>query len=259
MEALMRFRMFSIGMTALLALMLAGTAEAAKKQAVLPTVESDATMEDGAVPIDEVASFCREQTSPGEGCQAILATVRTDAGRKVAAGPKRGVGQALRINTIVCQSYLCLGTPDRDDITGRPVAGTKIEAKAANDIVTGGQGDDIVNGEGGDDDIRAGEGADTNAGNGSADAIFGQGGWDRAKSGGSNYVLGVLGSDGWDDLDGGEGNDFISGGIGNDDMAGAEGDDILIGTGDGGDPDTLNGGGGNDDCDPGVNDTVSNC
>lgn len=93
-------------------------------------------------------------TAIGGSRLAILGTVRSGAGPDITPKPKRAVGQALRINTINCQvvGSPCIGTPDRDDILGRPVAGTKIEARAANDTVTGGAGDDIINGEGADDD-----------------------------------------------------------------------------------------------------------
>lgn len=154
-------------------------------------------------------------------------------------------------------------SPVSDDFDDPVEDGQDITGDAANDILSGGQGDDAIRGEGGsdlidgrdgddsieagsgNDFVSAGSGADTVDGGDGNDRIEGQAGDDSLVGGtgndalagheGDDSLLGQAGADtltggtGSDVLDGGTGDDWLAGGEGNDRVFGAAGSDVLDG------------------------------
>ena len=110
---------------------------------------------------------------------------------------------------------IMIGTPDRDTMFGLGGA-DRIEGREGDDTIDGGTGDDLLYGQEGDDTITGG--------------------------GGNDFLHGDLGLSG----PSGDGNDTLRGGLGSDIMVGAGGNDTLDGGEDGGAPDYMFGGTGND-------------
>lgn len=126
----------------------------------------------------------------------------------------------------------------------------RIIGAAGADVLNGGDGDDCIRGNGGFDTIFGGAGNDSLFGDGSADTIFGGDGHDKiAGRAGNDDLFGeggndtIIGEAGQDFIDGGENVDIVAGGRDNDALVGSFGNDILLGQEDN---DTLYGGAGRD-------------
>ena len=162
-----------------------------------------------------------------------------------------------------------------------------IHGGAGNDVINSGVDDDIVTGDDGDDVITSGEGDDTVDGGAGDDTIYGgagpsfpfdinipdnagdlvpDNGKDLLSGGAGNDV--IYGEDDDDTLEGGSGADYLDGGVDDDAISGDAGDDtlvggegadsvsggddrdlFLVGSGEDGIGDTLDGGEGGDDFD----------
>ncbi len=215
----------------------------------------------GGISLSELADLCRTVKNPGEGCRAVIASDEggVDAITVKQVPPKSSKTDGPTIlQTFTCTGSPCDGTPNDDNITAWIGHSTEINGLAGDDSIHGNEFVDVMHGNTGKDVLTGADAGDWLIGDGSADEIYGGDGWDRVLENGT-YVRGLEGDDGWDLIRGGPGNDVLLGGNGQDDMKAQDGDDILIGTGDGGDPDALDGGAGNDQCFPGANDTETDC
>ncbi len=136
------------------------------------------------------------------------------------------------------------GTGD-DEISGGNGDDT-ISGDADDDTLTGGEGDDTIRGGDDSDLISGGTGTDDIEGESGDDTIFGDGNWDLIHGGSGNDI--VSGGDGDDIIHGDDGDDSIAGNNGSDEIYGDGNNDILCGDDENGttDPDTLQGGPGND-------------
>lgn len=174
------------------------------------------------------------------------------------------------------------GTEEGDNILGFGGSDTiyafggddSISGNGEGDLVDGGEGNDQIDGNGGADSIRGGEGNDSVAGLEGRDTIDGGDGDDIIDGG--RFIDEISGGDGNDTLLGGAGNDILLGEDGHDilvgekgtdDMRGGDGDDVFDGLYNGVsydvflptdlyDPDTLDGGEGNDTILAGAGDTL---
>lgn len=142
-----------------------------------------------------------------------------------------------------------LGNRGNDSVDAGDGDDTLIGAAGA-DVLNADGGADFVRGNGGFDTINGGDGNDTLFGDGSADTIFGGDGNDKiAGRQGNDDLYGEAGNDtiigeaGEDFLDGGENVDLLAGGLGNDALVGSFGNDTLLGQEDN---DTLLGAAGRD-------------
>ena len=109
------------------------------------------------------------------------------------------------------------GLPKSDDLADRRDPNVTLHGGAANDILTGDDGDDRVSG---------GEGNDLLGGRGGQDVIAGGTGADWIHGGaGQDSLHGAAGSD---DLQGEDGDDLLAGGAGDDSLCGHMGQDHLV-------------------------------
>jgi Ca2+-binding RTX toxin-like protein len=160
-----------------------------------------------------------------------------------------------------------------ENLVGTSGGGQQLTGNGGNNAITGGDGGDSLNGGGGDDILRGGGGGDgLLGGDGNDDLDGGDGddvlfGDDIAALGGTgnDIVRGGLGDDrveggGGDDiLYGDDGRDVMRGGAGSDRVDGGEGNDFLYGAKEGIEdlaPDTLTGGGGDDQIEARYGDSV---
>lgn len=180
--------------------------------------------------------------------------------------------------------------PETDDPFTGTAAGETINGTGTGNLIDGRGGDDILRGFGGNDTIFGGDGEDLLTGEGGDDQLRGEADDDVLRGGpGADNLVGGAGND---FLEGGKGNDEIRGWRGNDELLGGQGADLLVGnqgddrivTGFGGDtafggegddvifgyqspieggrvgdlnPDSLNGGNGNDIISANYLDTVT--
>jgi Ca2+-binding RTX toxin-like protein len=133
------------------------------------------------------------------------------------------------------------GTDGADNVFGRGGADV-LGGRGGPDCVHAGTGDDRVSGDSGDDAMLGEDGADTIYGGGGNDFLDGGAGGDLLDGGAGIDLL--LGGDGADRLVGGEGDDQLDGQAGDDRLLGGPGRDALRG-GDGND--LLGGADGDDD------------
>ncbi|MBY4676524.1 prepilin-type N-terminal cleavage/methylation domain-containing protein [Marinobacterium arenosum] len=151
----------------------------------------------------------------------------------------------------------CISDGDGTDGDDTIVSGTgkdNIDAGAGDDKVYSGEGKDVVSGGAGNDLIVGGNAKDTLSGGADDDTLYGGKGKDTLKGDDGNDTL--YGGEDNDDLFGGNGDDLIYGGADNDELWGDAGSDKMYGgegsdyfyhqSGDSGDLDTIDGGGGTD-------------
>ncbi|WP_062763238.1 Hint domain-containing protein [Falsirhodobacter sp. alg1] len=112
----------------------------------------------------------------------------------------------------------------------------KIVANGGNDYIDAGGGNDLVYGGSGNDTILGGTGNDTLSGDAGNDVLIGGDGCDLIVGGdGDDKIYGgddadkLYGNDGNDYISGGSGNDLIYGGKGNDTIEGGTGNDTVYG------------------------------
>src|SRR6266508_3945855 len=144
---------------------------------------------------------------------------------------------------------LIIGTPPVKErscllarLQGCTISGTNgddiLAGTDGNDVICRLSGNDVLTGKSGNDLLIGGYGADTMSGGGEADTL--------------------RGGPGNDALSGGPGNDLVIGETGKDGLKGNDGNDTLDAV-DGLGGETVNGGGGTDQCTADPGDQVSNC
>ena len=131
---------------------------------------------------------------------------------------------------------------DEDDTSSNPEEpGLQLRGGPEDDLLTGGAGDDSMVGNLGNDTLNAGDGDDLLLGRSGSDLLSGESGNDSLF--GENGSDQLSGGEGDDLLDGGAGMDLLIGGLGNDVLRGEQDDDALEG---GLGSDSLFGGAGDD-------------
>lgn len=131
---------------------------------------------------------------------------------------------------------------DAADTSSNPEEpGLQLRGGPEDDLLTGGAGDDSMVGNLGNDTLNAGDGDDLLLGRSGSDLLSGEGGNDSLF--GENGSDQLSGGEGDDLLDGGAGVDLLIGGLGNDVLRGEQDDDALEG---GLGSDSLLGGAGDD-------------